>query len=84
LESLSPSFFLTVPDKNPLTEWACQPVAAESSLIVAPALRLSSASTASFFVRCDALAAVFFDRFLIDFRGMLVSLSLHCDKPGAV
>src|SRR5260221_5923021 len=33
---ISPSFFFTVPARNPRTLWACQPVAVWSSSIVAP------------------------------------------------
>jgi len=42
-----------VPDKNPRTEWACQPVAAISSASVAPSLRPRSKSTSADFVLLD-------------------------------
>src|SRR5271163_974239 len=34
-----------VPDRNPRTEWGCQPVAFISSLAVTPSARLSSSNT---------------------------------------
>src|ERR1019366_955715 len=43
--TVRPSFLPRAPDKNPLTEWACHPVAFISSASVAPFGRFSSSST---------------------------------------
>ena len=42
LVTISPNFFLRVPDRKPRTLWSCQPVPAASSFTVAPELRLKS------------------------------------------
>ncbi len=55
----------TVPDKNPRTEWACQPVAAIKSASVAPLVRERSFRTSDDLVGLEGLDVSGFDGGLI-------------------
>ena len=54
-----PSFFETVPERNPRTEWGCQPVAFISSFEVAPPGRFNRSRTLAALLPSRALLAFF-------------------------
>ena len=81
---LRPSFFLTVPDKNPRTECACQPAEVSRSEIFAPFFRRSSARITSFLVLARVLPFARFFVVAFDFAAIMMSSLLHCEKPGVV
>src|ERR1035441_5047072 len=57
--TVSPIFLPRVPDRNPRTEWACQPVAFTSSFPVAPPERFSRARTLAVLLPWRAPGAFF-------------------------
>src|ERR1700676_383416 len=69
-----PIFFRMVPERNPRTEWGCQPVDFNNSFMLAPSWRFSRSSTFAVLLLSRAEPA-----FFATFGAFLSALALGAD-----